>query len=83
MWHFLSKVAEEKAGVVISPIVIMFAFEKGAHNAALRMLANVDVQCCRFHFGQSVFRDIQKNAHVLQCFSQSESEEVNFAGKFA
>jgi hypothetical protein len=75
MWHLLRRIAEEEAVGTIAPERIMFDFEKAAHNATHKMFPNADVLCCRFHFGQSLFRHIQADSTLLTAFNERQSEE--------
>lgn len=43
----------------LNPTDVTIDFEKAAINAIQKAFPNAEIHCCRFHFGQSVFRHVQ------------------------
>ena len=63
---------------VYMPTRFMSDFEKGIHNACAEVYPNVNIKCCFFHLGQSLYRRIQETGLQVQYRDENDRRIKNY-----
>lgn len=75
MAQLLKDTAQELCGFEVQPDLMLFDFEKGAHDAAAKVL-KCSTRGCKFYFRQSLIRKIHKASLLWQIYcTPSQKDE--------
>jgi len=76
--HMVSEAAE--LGVNVFPTIVYANFETAIHNAVTTVWPGLEVKACRFHSGQSWWRQI-KSLELSKQYGKKDSEVSQFLKK--